>query len=196
MQVFRETLHWKDNYLIGHKQLPTIRIAAVVSAATPTAHFMCKLHFEKKITVPGKQSQALNDCATYQSLQSWFVFSLWQQEHSKAIYSLGTSTCTNHFQEAVCIQSLLLWRQREPSSMDTNQSLLHSLSAVSAYIGFISGCPTPGAVHSQVRWGFELLDQVVSVPALGSGAGTRSSSKSFPTQAILWFYDLTDQDGI
>lgn len=83
--------------------------------------------------------------------------------------------------------SLLLWRQRELSSMDTNQRLLHSLSAisVSGYTEFISGCPTPGAVHDQVGWGFEQRDQVEVVPALGSGVGTRSSSKSLPTQAIL-----------
>lgn len=69
--------------------------------------------------------------------------------------------------------------------MDTNQSLLHSLSAisVSGYIKFISGCPTPGGVHSQVGWGFEQTHQVEGVPALGSGAGTRFSPQSLP--AIL-----------
>lgn len=71
--------------------------------------------------------------------------------------------------------------------MDTNQSVLHSLSAISVsqYIKFISGCPTPGAVPGQVGWGFEQPDQVEGVPALSNGAGTRSSSKSLPTLAIL-----------
>lgn len=66
-------------------------------------------------------------------------------------------TGTNHSQEEICIQALLLWRQKELSSKDTNQSLLHSLSAVSVsgYTEFISGCPTPGGVHGQVGWDFK-----------------------------------------
>lgn len=117
--------------------------------------------------MPGKQFQALNDSATYPSLQFWFVFSLWQQEHSKAIYGLGTSTGTNYSQEAICIQSLLLWRQRELSSMDTNQSLLHSPCAisVSGCIRFVSGCPAPegfmvrldGVLSKLTKWKVSLL---------------------------------------
>lgn len=35
------------------------------------------------------------------------------------------------------------------------------------------GCPPPGSVQGQDRWGFEQPDLVEVVPALGGGVGTR-----------------------
>lgn len=53
------TMHRKENYLKGHKQLPTIRTNPLVSAATPTTYFTCKLHLEKnhsaRKTMPGTE---------------------------------------------------------------------------------------------------------------------------------------------
>jgi len=57
------------------------------------------------------------------------------------------------------------------------------------------GCPVPGGIEGQVGQGPEQSDVVcwqclaVGNPAYGRGVGTRWSSRSLPTQAILWFYE-------
>jgi len=50
----------------------------------------------------------------------------------------------------------------------------------------ICGCPLPGSVQGQVRWGSE-QPGLVSLPMIGGG-GTKWSLRSLPTQTILWFY--------
>ena len=55
------------------------------------------------------------------------------------------------------------------------------------------GCPIPGGVQGQVRWGPGqpglVPDVVTGNPAHGREVGTRWSLRSLLTQAILWFCD-------
>lgn len=51
-----------------------------------------------------------------------------------------------------------------------------------------SGCPTPGKVQDQARWGFAYL--AGGVPAHGRGVGTGWSLSSLPSQNTLWFLPL------
>jgi len=51
------------------------------------------------------------------------------------------------------------------------------------------GCPILGSVQGQVRWGFEQPGLVEVVPAHARGLRTRWSTRSLPTQTMLWFSD-------
>lgn len=96
-QGFRETLHWKENYLKGHKQLPTIRTAPLVSAATSTAHFfMCKLHLEKKLQCPENKPRHwvtvlhINHCSpglflAFDNKSTPKQFMVWEWAHAQTI---------------------------------------------------------------------------------------------------------------
>lgn len=54
------------------------------------------------------------------------------------------------------------------------------------------GCPIPGSVQGQVGWGgSEQSDLVEGTSAHGRGVRARWSWRSFPTQAILWFNDIS-----
>jgi len=56
------------------------------------------------------------------------------------------------------------------------------------------GCPIPGGVQGQVGWGPGQPDLVSDVevggPACSRRVGAWWSLRSFPTQAILWYYNL------
>lgn len=50
--------------------------------------------------------------------------------------------------------------------------------------------PVPGSVQGQAGWGFEQPGPVEGVRVHSRGVQTRSRSKYFPMQSILWVYDI------